>query len=1101
MDDLLDLDWGSGGGAKPKQPSLTLAQQQQQQQQQQQIAHQLSASTYNFDALTRSLPSASGSPYASSRAGTPSLLPTHGAGTGAGSKPTAAPTNSLGGAKAPTSNSASASFADLVNFGGGSSSGTPRAGMGVGTNGTSSTAGGAGKGTAGMSMLERAQAQAQAQAGGRTTAQTSAADAQLWDFDAFSSATSSAGSAVPALPARTPARADGLKTSTSSAPKVVPTSSSNRDIFALLGEDNPSASAPREEAPALPKRSGNGHTPASASSGPKDPFDFDAFDATQQTSGGSVPNVSIGRADGHDEDEDDFLGALGKPVEPKPKPQPQPAHRDEADDRLRADAPPASPGFGEGSSTSSRAPSPADGGRRRYQERYSSSSSSSAGPNSATTGKPLTAGPRRAGRTFEDEERAARERDDAILGGAPSSSSTSSVATSLFGANNEDNLLGALGRSLGFGGKGSAPQTPPSGPGRLRADAQRGGHDGASTPGSVSSRAPSPATGGRSRYQDRAARRARPGAEDGDDDDDGGAYDRTARDDAILGGESSARRRDQRQQPHGPSQLSQLSAAAANLWKQGTSAAVGGGGDGEETNLFGALGKAVKSALGVPADGQDGEDHHRRSPAPGSGRGTRGGSALDRLRAEGGGGGGGGSRSSRGGSRVASPGPGSAGLGGYSDGPDGPEEDEEPRKPAPEAERRLKNKSSAQALPGARAAQPEADLFRDSADSESARAPAPRASRRAPVSSSGGAATPRRPDPVRVPRSIVSDSGGAISASAGLKAQGNDAFRRGAYGEAETQYGKALDVLEEGSLRRIPLLNNRAQARLKNGEAAGASRDCDAVLAIIVPPTKASSSSAGSSSTGVTLYRPREETALPEPLASEVNLRDAWAKAVLRRAQACEMLERWVSARRDWDALLRFEKEEGSGKAGVANMRSAKEGLARCEEMISGKGKKAAAKPSSGTGAASSAARTSAAASGGSMRQSASTAAAIARAGEAGVARVREEAAAQAAEDAAKLSLKDQVDAAVSGWKDGKESNVRGLLASVESVVVWPEFGWKKIGMHELITDGQVKKAYTRAIARLHPDKLSSKNTTLEQRMVAAAVFAALNEAFTASQA
>ncbi|KAL9937178.1 hypothetical protein V8E36_003587 [Tilletia maclaganii] len=367
--------------------------------------------------------------------------------------------------------------------------------------------------------------------------------------------------------------------------------------------------------------------------------------------------------------------------------------------------------------------------------------------------------------------------------------------------------------------------------------------------------------------------------------------------------------------------------------------------------------------------------------------------------------------------------------------------------------------------------------------------PAPRASRRPQQAAPSPA--PRRAQPIRVPRSIVSDSSSAIASAASLKEQGNAAFKRGAYGEAEAQYTKALDQLEDGSLRRIPLLNNRAQSRLKNGEAAGASRDCDAVVAIIVPPNKASSSSSATP-----VYRPQEEAPLPEPLASEINLRDAWAKAVLRRAQASEVLERWVSARRDWDALFRFEKEEGSGKSGVSNMRSAKDGLQRCEEMISGKKKQPAPQASHGgsrSGGAASGSR-------GTARQSASTAAAIQRAGEAGRARVRAEAAAQAAEEAAKLALKDTVDAAIDAWKEGKEANVRGLLASVETVVVWPEFGWKKIGLHEVITDVQVKKAYTRAIARLHPDKLSKKNYTLEQRMIAAAVFSTLNDAYTAAQ-
>jgi len=49
-----------------------------------------------------------------------------------------------------------------------------------------------------------------------------------------------------------------------------------------------------------------------------------------------------------------------------------------------------------------------------------------------------------------------------------------------------------------------------------------------------------------------------------------------------------------------------------------------------------------------------------------------------------------------------------------------------------------------------------------------------------------------------------------------------------------------------------------------------------------------------------------------------------------------------------------------------------------------------------------------------------------------------------------------------------------------------------------LVSPGQVKVRYTRAIAKVHPDKLNTGNTTLEQRMIANGVFGALNEAWVA---
>ena len=57
-------------------------------------------------------------------------------------------------------------------------------------------------------------------------------------------------------------------------------------------------------------------------------------------------------------------------------------------------------------------------------------------------------------------------------------------------------------------------------------------------------------------------------------------------------------------------------------------------------------------------------------------------------------------------------------------------------------------------------------------------------------------------------------------------------------------------------------------------------------------------------------------------------------------------------------------------------------------------------------------------------------------------------------------------------WKAGKETNLRALIASLETVL-WPELGWTKVGMAELVSPKQVKIKYTRAIAKVHPDKVS----------------------------
>jgi hypothetical protein len=65
------------------------------------------------------------------------------------------------------------------------------------------------------------------------------------------------------------------------------------------------------------------------------------------------------------------------------------------------------------------------------------------------------------------------------------------------------------------------------------------------------------------------------------------------------------------------------------------------------------------------------------------------------------------------------------------------------------------------------------------------------------------------------------------------------------------------------------------------------------------------------------------------------------------------------------------------------------------------------------------------------------------------------------------------VDSRLAAWKNGKETNLRALVASLDTVL-WPELGWQKVGMAELVTPNQVKLRYTKAIAKVHPDKVRS---------------------------
>jgi tetratricopeptide (TPR) repeat protein len=386
--------------------------------------------------------------------------------------------------------------------------------------------------------------------------------------------------------------------------------------------------------------------------------------------------------------------------------------------------------------------------------------------------------------------------------------------------------------------------------------------------------------------------------------------------------------------------------------------------------------------------------------------------------------------------------------------------------------------------PALRQSRAEADLWGTAVDAERPSRPVEQVSKqaktptaRAPQAVAKATRTAAPGAPTLKSRVLTQDNSGDVQTSVKFRQRGNEHFKRGAYGEAEAAYTLALDALSanQRSLRRVAVLNNRANARIKNGDAKGALDDTLSVLRIIVVQENDRSSP-------FLLYRPSHEAPLPSPEYAEINLREAYAKALLRRAQAEEQLERWDPALSVWSLLERYEREEGSGANGVSNLRAAQDGKGRCNKMLKGGAvdvneDATQSRPVINPG----------------VRKAASRA--VAKAEAQAKERIRTENAAAAAEEATKDSLRDTVDARISTWKTGKENNVRALLASLHDVV-WPGLAWKKVGMHELVMDNQVKKCYMRAIGKLHPDKLTPRNNTVEERMIGGAVFSVLNEAY-----
>ena len=299
-----------------------------------------------------------------------------------------------------------------------------------------------------------------------------------------------------------------------------------------------------------------------------------------------------------------------------------------------------------------------------------------------------------------------------------------------------------------------------------------------------------------------------------------------------------------------------------------------------------------------------------------------------------------------------------------------------------------------------------------------------------------------RPQTPLVKRHIVDASASQVQAAASHKAAGNGHFKLGRFPEAEASYSRAISALPDGHLHLVPLYNNRAATRLKAGDSGAAMADSTVVIELIGPT-----------------YHPAKEEPLPPSLANEVKLSDALVKAMIKRAQAAEMAEKWALAAEDWEKIMGLDAAI-LGNTSEATRKLAAEGGRRSRKMLAGPVSPKTTRPAPTSTASKPVARSRLA----DLSKSEA------------VAELRKAAAANEAEDAQRHAVKDQVDARVQAWKSGKEENLRALIASLDTVL-WDDIltGGLKVGMHELIQEKQVKIKYMKVIARLHPDKVSSR--------------------------
>ena len=86
-----------------------------------------------------------------------------------------------------------------------------------------------------------------------------------------------------------------------------------------------------------------------------------------------------------------------------------------------------------------------------------------------------------------------------------------------------------------------------------------------------------------------------------------------------------------------------------------------------------------------------------------------------------------------------------------------------------------------------------------------------------------------------------------------------------------------------------------------------------------------------------------------------------------------------------------------------------------------------------------------------------------------------------------------EVEDRLNAWsmKDGQKKGIRTLLSSLHTVL-WPNSGWKPVGLADLIDLNAIKKVQRKAMLVVHPDKLQD-DASMEHKVIAEHCFDALN--------
>lgn len=194
------------------------------------------------------------------------------------------------------------------------------------------------------------------------------------------------------------------------------------------------------------------------------------------------------------------------------------------------------------------------------------------------------------------------------------------------------------------------------------------------------------------------------------------------------------------------------------------------------------------------------------------------------------------------------------------------------------------------------------------------------------------------------------------------------------------------------------------------------------------------------------------------------NLKSFWNKLMLKRAESLEFLEKWSDSKTAYEELIK------NGESSKTVM----DGKNRCNKMLNPTIQKS--KPKSQ-----------------SLTTSNTTISSINPSNEK-LQRVKESGVKKQKEDEEKFQLHDKVESKLDAWRQGNKDNIRALICSLDSIL-WPELNWKPVKLTDLVMDNKVKINYMKAVAKTHPDKISSTES-MEKKMIANGVFITLNEAW-----